>query len=191
MKNTFLTMLIAVLFLLAICVLSIGYFVYDREQRYAKDVDTLKAIATQLGYSQDKQLRLYGTTAAYNFDDNLIYLVFYSQDSLEQFSNRVNGFGFIQEFYFYNDSSIDDHFLFFYINNQSSERTVTLSGRYRPEDFGSRTSLPLVTKWMLVNSEKRQVDVRYARVPTFQDAWFYDGKKLSGNIVVVTLHRFR
>jgi len=183
-------MLVVVLFLLAICVLPIGYFVYDREQRYTKDVDNLKAIAIKLGYSQDKQLRLYRTTA-FNYDYNLIYLVFYSQDSLEQFSNRVSGLGFIQKYYYDNYTSIADHFLFFDVNGQSSEKVVTLNGRYRREDFGSGTSSPLVTTWMLVNSEKRQVDIYYARPPTPQEAWFYDGKKLSGNIVSVTLHRLR
>ena len=191
MKNTLLILLVVVLFLLAICVLPIGYFVYDREQRYTKDVDALKAIAVKLGYSQDKQLRLYGTTAPYNFDYNLIYLVFYSQDSLEQFSNRVRGLGYIQKYYYDNYTNIADHFLFFHVNGQSSEKVVTLNGRYKPEDFTRGASLPLVTTWMLVNSEKRQVDVYYARAPTPQDAWLFDGKKLSGNIVVVELHRFR
>lgn len=186
MKKPAVALSLLVLTPLVVCLLAVGYFLVRREYLYRRDVDILTATVAQLGYSADNQINFYASRATFGAYD-LIAVVFYSPDSLEQFSDKVNGLGFAQMYYFANESL--GYFLEFKVNHGPPKKIVTLNGRYTYEDFGVGVPTPKVTEWTLKDSERRVFSVFYGQPPSAQEVWLYDGKPLSGNIIVVVLDR--
>ncbi len=186
-----LTSIVAIL-LLGACLfilLPIAYLVIRSYWNYQTDLNTLNSIATQLGYTPDRRLNFY---EAESMEYDYLGLVFYTQDSVDQFSVKVQFPGFTLE-HFYpenrNQTGMNASFLGT-INYGLKGRYVTLNGRYKSEDFVFGTSPPLVSKWKLYSSTvQRTIEVHYGRVPSSTDAFIYDGKPLRGNVVVVMLHR--
>ncbi len=187
MKKTAVIFSLPVLLFLGLCLLLVGYVVYQKDQLHRRDADTLVAVATKLGYSADNQINFYTSRATFGAYD-LIAVVFYSPDSLEQFSDKVNSLGFIQKYRFYGDQA-NILFLEFKVNYGPPKKIVTLNNHYLQADFGAGYPAPIVTNWVLKDAQGRIFDVYYAQPPSAQDVWLYDGKPLSGNIIVVVLDR--
>lgn len=186
-----LTSIVAFL-LLGVCVLAsspIAYLVIRSYWNYQTDLNTLNSIATQLGYTPDRRLNFY---EAESMEYDYLGLVFYTQDSLDQFSAKVQPLGFTLNYFTREDldRSRRDLFLEYSVNYGLRDKFVTLNGRYKSEEFGLKLSPPFVSTWNLYSSEmRRTIQIEYGRPPNATDVWLYDGKPLAGNVVVVTLHR--
>ncbi|MEK7277956.1 MAG: hypothetical protein AAB427_11455, partial [Chloroflexota bacterium] len=125
---------------------------------------------------------LYRTYGWSSYD--IIRLIFYSQESLDQASVAVEALGFNQEYYLRDDSYFNRSFVPRLIRG-----VVSFNDQRTFEDFGLDRPVPIVTYWILENAEGRQIDIYYAETPTPQDVWLYNGQPLPGNVVVVAYHR--
>lgn len=191
MRKNYIITLSLVLAVGIFCVLPIGAFLLDGWLRYQRDVDTLTSTAAKLGYNSNNHLNLFESHGSLFLGAyyNVIDLSFYSQDSPEQFTDKVKKLGFAQEYYFPQRQELSASFLAVSVNRPSSSKIVSLNNHYTIEDFNSGYPKPIVTSWELKDSQRRKFIIYYARPPSPQDSWLYDGKKLPGNVVVVELDR--
>jgi len=185
-KNRTLWLIVALMAApIAICVLS-GAAVYaQKQQAYRQDVDSLLTIATALGYTPDYYIRSYRDFGGNTPD--LLRLVYYSDESWEQFGSRIQALGFTQQSY---SQSTNPDFLDMKVNRQLTESFVTLNDRYMSEDFVFLNfPAPVVTKWYLWDAQNRGIEIYYAQTPGSTDVWKYNGQVVPGNIVLVSFDR--
>ena len=166
--------------------LPVTYLVVQSYWSYQTDLSILTSIAAQLGHTPDRQLNLYESSAQ---TYHILRVAFYTSDSLDQFSARVQSLGFRLEYFMSEEvNKRSTTSLLGIVNYGLESRFLTLNGRYKSEDFGFGVPQPLESKWKLY-SPTRAIEIQYGRPPSPADMWLYDGKPLAGNIVVVTLHR--
>ena len=196
-KQIVLVLSTLVLGLCVVVVLPVAYVSYRNYASYQTDLDTLTSTATKLGYTPDRKLNFYEARAL-TYD--ILVLVFYTPDSLDQFSAKVQSLGFVQSYFFeetINRSS--ESFLEEKVNwgiaQDLPDRHVTLNNYYERKEFSIGPSFPgqrppLVTEWDLDNPiVKRNINIHYGRPPKPTDVWLYGVKPLPGNVVVVSLRR--
>ncbi len=171
---------------IVVCVLSMASVYYQKQQAYRQDVDDLLTIATALGYTPEHYIRSY-RDAGGNTPD-LIRLVYYSDESWEQFGSRVQALGFTQQFYAHNNESDNSLFLEMKVNRQLMRGAVTLNDHYTDEDF-LHWPAPVVTRWYLRDVQNRGIEIFYAQPPGPTDVWKYNGQVVPGNIVLMSFDR--
>ncbi|MBI5051944.1 MAG: hypothetical protein HZC38_04810 [Chloroflexi bacterium] len=183
-----LTSIVAILLLGAclVILLPIAYLVIRNYWNYQTDLNTLTSIAAKLGHTPDRQLNLYESSAQ---TYHILRVAFYTSDSLDQFSARVQSLGFRLEYFMSEEvNKRSTTSVLQKANYGLQDKFVTLNGRYKTEDFYGDVPSPLESTWKLY-SPTRAIEIHYGRVPSSTDAFIYDGKPLGGNVVVVTLHR--
>jgi len=196
-KQIILILSLLVLGTCAIVVLPGAYVAYRNNAVYQTDLDTLTSTATKLGYTPDRKLNFYETSGL-TYD--ILVLVFYTPDSLDQFSSKVQSLGFIQLYFIGEDvnqqsQSFLENSVNWGITQDSPDKHVTLNNHYKSKEFSIGPSFPgqhppLVSEWTFSNPiAQREMYIKYGRPPSPTDIWFYGSKPLGGNIVVVTLRR--
>jgi hypothetical protein len=165
------------------CILIPGSVYYQKQQAYRQDVDDLLAIAAALGYTPDRYIRSYRDFGGNTPD--VIVVVFYSDESWEQFVSRVQALGFNQLRY---SQRTNPDFLEMDVNHQFVGSGVTLNDHYTDEDF-LRWPAPVVTHWYLMDAQSRGIEIYYAQTPDPTDVWKYNGQVVPGNIVLVSFDR--
>ena len=77
---------------------------------YESDLNYLVTVATRLGYTSANYIYSYRTYAS-TYD--IAAVVFYSEDTLEQFTEKVSQLGFAQDYYYPEEADDRGYFLFF------------------------------------------------------------------------------
>ena len=184
--------LILLLLILGACILvtlPVAYIAYQNYQSYQTDLNTLTSIATRLGYTPERQLNLYEVSSQTYHN---LKLVFYTTDSLDQFSAKISSSRLNQEMFFQNvaSSSIGTYFLEQNVNERLSNGIITLNGYYKHTDIEAKNLTPIISNWILLDPEtKKTVTIYYACPTGAPDKWLRDGKLLEGNIVVISINR--
>ena len=173
---------------IAFCFLS-GAAVYaQKQQAYRQDVDDLLTIAAAVGYMPEQYIGSYRAFGGNTPD--LLRIVYYTDESWEQFTSRVQALGFAQQFYFHDSPSDNPEFLEWIVNRYLPGKTITLNDHYTSEDFISRNwPEPIVTVWKLRDAQGRDIEIYYAQTPGPADVWKRNGEVIPGNIVLVSLDR--
>ncbi len=171
-----------------VCVLSMASVYYQKQQAYRQDVDDLLTIAAALDYTPDHYIRSYREAGGNTAD--ILRVVYYSDESWEQFVSRVQALGFTQRLYAHNNGGTNSLFLEMHVNRHLTESFVTLNDHYMRKDFFFlNLPAPIITEWYLRDAQSRNIDIYYAQTPGPTDVWKYNGEVMPGNIVLVTFDR--
>lgn len=184
-----------ILLLCAVCAAPWAYIAYRHNQEYQADVDRLYKVARKLGYSDVNHIRFYRVKTgpiSIDWKADILTLVFYSTDSIKEFSEKVDSLQFDKRFYDEHNAGIASGFLEWYVNPQSPEYFLTLNNYYAMGDFDNiNRPPPNITDWILrdTQGQQRVFTIYNAQKPKDDDIWLLGGQSIPGNIVVMQLDR--
>jgi hypothetical protein len=84
-----------ILLLCILCAAPWAYIAYRDNQEYQANVERLYAIAKKLGYTEENHINFYQVNVSgIDYSENSVTLIFYSTESIEQFSQKVDALQF-------------------------------------------------------------------------------------------------
>jgi hypothetical protein len=180
-----------IILLCLLCAAPWAYIAYRDNQEYQANVERLYAIAEKLGYTEENHINFYHIdVSGIDYSEKSVTLIFYSTESIEQFSFKVDELHLIESFHYENYQGAASIFLDVFLNNKHSEKIFSLSNAHSRSDFHIvNRPPPILTYWDLndIEGQNQQLYIYNAQKPKADDVWLLGNETIPGNIVVIKL----